>query len=301
MKKAFFLSISLVLCLASCKDFLKNENEVQAEKADAEMQTYIKTQPRYTFVKYTNGSYFTTVQANPSGKKVAPGDEITFYYKLFLLNGTSVDSVSESKKEPAVAAFSGLEVMVGFSKISNLALNMSGLTDAIFKTKEGERSISLVPSSLAFSSNSIGGIIPAYSNFRIDLKVEKIRTELQQVSEFASSFAKANSLNITESTEDGFRLIMLKANPTGEPVKQGVSTTVAYTGYFLNGTQFDKGEFAFSPGAGTTVVGFDRAVSKLKVGEKARAVFSSGLAYGAKSSGKVPPYSPLVFDIEIIK
>jgi FKBP-type peptidyl-prolyl cis-trans isomerase len=301
MKKAFFLSISLVLCLASCKDFLKNEDQVQAEKADAEMQKYIKTQPRYTFLKYTNGSYFTTVQANPSGKKVAPGDEITFYYKIFLLNGTAIDSASESKKEPAVVAFSGLDVMVGFSKISNLALNISGLTDAVFKTKEGERSIALIPSNLALGNNSIGNTIPAYASFRLDLKVEKIRSELQQVSDLANSFAKTNSLNITESTEDGFRLIMVKANPTGVPVKQGVSTTVAYTGYFLNGTQFDKGEFAFSPGAGTTVLGFDRAVSKLKVGEKARAIFPSALAYGAKSSEKIPPYTPLVFDIEIIK
>lgn len=251
-------------------------------------------------MEYTNGIHLATILPNANGKKVEPGDEISFYYKISLLNGTPIDSVGESKKEPAIAVFSGLDIMTSVSKASSLALSMTGLTSMIYNTKEGEKSIGLIPSSMAFGSNAIGNA-PAYSNFRIELKVEKIRTELQQVDELATSFAKTNSLKIVESTEDGFRLIMLKANPTGEPVKQGVSTTVAYTGYLLTGAQFDKGEFAFIPGAGTVVTGFDRAVSKLKIGEKARVVFPSSLGYGAKNSSKIPPNAALVFDIEIIK
>ena len=49
------------------------------------------------------------------------------------------------------------------------------------------------------------------------------------------------------------------------------------------------------------IVGFERGVKLMKEGEKAIIVIPSSLAYGARQRGEIPPYSTLVFELELLE
>ena len=52
---------------------------------------------------------------------------------------------------------------------------------------------------------------------------------------------------------------------------------------------------------GSLIDGFSYALWKMKSFEKGRCIFYSTLGYSATGSGnKIPAYSPLIFDIEIV-
>jgi len=80
-----------------------------------------------------------------------------------------------------------------------------------------------------------------------------------------------------------------------------------YKGYFLDGTLIDytpnNWAFEFVLGQeGQLIDGLQLALYKLKKGEKAKIILPSPLAFGEKgsSNGAVPPYTPLVYQIEIV-
>ncbi|MBR3551190.1 MAG: FKBP-type peptidyl-prolyl cis-trans isomerase [Bacteroidales bacterium] len=92
---------------------------------------------------------------------------------------------------------------------------------------------------------------------------------------------------------------------TGAKVEPMQTVKVHYTGRFVDGTVFDssveRGEpFTFTVGAGQVIPGWDATVSEMKVGDKVTVLIPSDLAYGEGRQG-IPPYSPLVFDIELLE
>jgi FKBP-type peptidyl-prolyl cis-trans isomerase len=94
---------------------------------------------------------------------------------------------------------------------------------------------------------------------------------------------------------------------TGAVAQPGQSVTVHYTGWLKSdGTKFDssvdRGEpFTFQLGGGQVIKGWDEGVAGMKIGGKRRLVIPANLAYGDSSpSPKIPPGSPLVFDVELL-
>ena len=92
---------------------------------------------------------------------------------------------------------------------------------------------------------------------------------------------------------------------SGDKVEPLQTVKVHYTGRFVDGIVFDssveRGEpFTFTVGAGQVIPGWDAVVSEMKVGDKVTVLIPSDLAYGEGRQG-IPPYSPLVFDIELLE
>lgn len=91
---------------------------------------------------------------------------------------------------------------------------------------------------------------------------------------------------------------------TGDKVEPLQTVKVHYTGRFVDGTVFDSSEggepFEFTVGAGQVIPGWDAVVSSMKVGDKVTVLLPSDLAYGEGTRG-IPPYTPLVFDIELLE
>ncbi len=111
--------------------------------------------------------------------------------------------------------------------------------------------------------------------------------------------------NITTApTASGLYYIETKAG-TGVQPKKGDKVTVNYTGYFLSGKKFDSSydrnkPFEFTLGVGQVIKGWDEGIALMKEGGKATLIIPSNLAYGAQGYSSIPPYSTLVFDIELI-
>jgi len=76
---------------------------------------------------------------------------------------------------------------------------------------------------------------------------------------------------------------------------------------FADGGEFDNSYKRSNPmdfplGMGNVIAGWDEGIQLLKVGDKARFVVPSHLAYGSQGAGDViPPNATLVFDIELME
>jgi FKBP-type peptidyl-prolyl cis-trans isomerase 2 len=96
-----------------------------------------------------------------------------------------------------------------------------------------------------------------------------------------------------------------KQKGSGPLVKAGDNVTVSYTGMFTNGDIFDSSkkhdeDLTFPAGAGQVIPAWDEAVLKMCKGTKALIVCPSKIGYGKYGSqGVIPPFSPLVFEMEV--
>ena len=108
-----------------------------------------------------------------------------------------------------------------------------------------------------------------------------------------------------DETPSGLRYKILQ-NGDGKQATKGATVSVHYKGQLLDGTVFDssykrKQPIDFAIGMGQVIAGWDEGIQLLKVGDKARFVIPSNLAYGsAGAGGVIPPNATLIFDVELM-
>lgn len=124
-----------------------------------------------------------------------------------------------------------------------------------------------------------------------------------------------------DSTKEGV-LYVTKSVGTGETPKPGDTLFVNYTGHTLNGKIFDTndegvakanklfqpqrkmqggyGPFKYPVGQRAVIEGWDSYFLTAHKGTKATLIIPSRLAYKEMDQGIIPPYSTLVFDVELV-
>lgn len=112
-----------------------------------------------------------------------------------------------------------------------------------------------------------------------------------------------------QKTLTGLSYIVEKVG-IGPEVQVGDTVTVKFIGSFVDGTIFDASAY-YSGGTFTFVhkdidlnkqmiQGWEEAIAVLKLGGRAVFLIPSDKAFGAAGKDGIPPYSPLVFTIEIV-
>lgn len=128
---------------------------------------------------------------------------------------------------------------------------------------------------------------------RIKKEIEAKEAELEKL---ASGF---------EKTDSGLRYQIIQ-NGDGQKAEKGKTVSVHYKGQLPDGTVFDSSykrnqPIDFPLGMGQVIPGWDEGILLLKVGDKARFVIPSELAYGSRGAGGViPPNATLIFDVELM-
>ncbi len=108
-----------------------------------------------------------------------------------------------------------------------------------------------------------------------------------------------------DKTASGLRYKVLQQG-SGVKAEKGKMVSVHYKGQLSDGTVFDssykrKQPIDFQLGVGQVISGWDEGISLLNVGDKARLVIPSNLAYGERGAGGViPPGATLIFDVELV-
>jgi FKBP-type peptidyl-prolyl cis-trans isomerase len=125
---------------------------------------------------------------------------------------------------------------------------------------------------------------------------ETRKSQEAELNQLASGFSK---------TESGLRYQILQKG-AGNMAKKGKTVSVHYKGQLADGTVFDSSykrnePIDFALGVGQVIPGWDEGIQLLKVGDKARFVIPSDLAYGsAGAGGVIPPNATLIFDVELM-
>lgn len=133
------------------------------------------------------------------------------------------------------------------------------------------------------------------------------------------TFAKylADNKITTKPTASGLIYVESKKG-NGKKPKAGELVKVNYTGRLLDGTVFDTSDKAtaqkagtfderrpyepieFPVGQGQVIPGWDEGIMLMSVGSKGQLILPSNIAYGPQGGGPIPPFSPLVFDVELV-
>ena len=141
--------------------------------------------------------------------------------------------------------------------------------------------------------------VEAFRTFE-GLRAKREEEERKRQQEILDTVAK-----VYEETQSGLRYKILQSGD-GNKATKGANVSVHYKGQLLDGTVFDssykrKQPLEFSVGIGQVIAGWDEGILLLKVGDKARFVIPSNLAYGESGAGGViPPNATLIFDVELM-
>ncbi len=292
MFKYIFFIFSFFVVLSSCS--VENVAEQEQLNDEAEIQNYITQAKLVNMLKTADGMYYSI---KPSGvtKVAVANDLVTLSYKLFLLDGTLVDSTNAPAKQ--------------FKSIV-YGVSQTIFTPIIQLMKEGDKGTFLLPSSLGFGSISIGNV-PANASLRAEVEVVSIRNETEQITDMKNLYG----FKKPEMTSSGMVFEKtLESTTETALVSTGKTVTVKYLGRLGYGTvkvdattnklvfdsKFGEGQFAFITGTSQVIKGFEEAVLKMKLNEKAKIILPSSIAYGANGNATIPGYSPLYFEIEVV-
>jgi len=104
--------------------------------------------------------------------------------------------------------------------------------------------------------------------------------------------------------------IVIEREGNGPFADSGNQVKVNYTGYLKNGRKFDSNTdiafkhvkpFEFVVGARQIIAGWDEGIRLFRQGSKGKLYIPAMLAYGPQPQGeKIPAYSDLIFDIEVL-
>jgi FKBP-type peptidyl-prolyl cis-trans isomerase FkpA len=294
------------------------EQMEKAQKAEAALLQKAEPEKLNKYIAMNNittkplpsGLYFTETKAG-TGKSIEKGEMIKLNYSVSLLDGKQLFSTAQQGGPMAVECGKPFE--------------SKGLEEAVGLMKKGGKAKLIVPSSLAFGEQGRGQVVAPYTTLLYDVEIVDVTTKAAYEKEKAekqkkldAETAKAKDAetgmlqkylkdnNITaKPTASGLYYIEVKKG-TGAKAVKGKNVSVHYTGRLLNGNVFDssvdrKKPFDFVLGQGQVIPGWDEGVALMQVGGKAKLIVPSKLAYGAQAMGdKIPAYSPLVFDVELL-
>ncbi len=146
-------------------------------------------------------------------------------------------------------------------------------------------------------------------------KVEKRFDELKKIQNSEADSIKRyltkNNIKTKPTMVDSIYILERSGGNMIRPIEEGDSIEVKYTGMLLNGTIFDqsnKGDggkatykLLFKHNA-QLIKGWIEVLSTMHEGEKVRFLLPSSMAYGPFGASKsIPAFTPLLFEIEVIK
>ncbi len=262
------------------------------------------------FDRTKSGLHYKFLTENSGGQEVKAGD-VLFGELVLFLDDKPIDSVI-GQSAPLFL-------------VENPGVFPGDINEGLLKMHVGEEAIFAIN---ADSLSKYGMPMPnGYQNgnnqtIRYQFKLTEIKSEKQMQKEFEEemenrknseaatlqSYLSENNITV-QPTAEGIYFIPIKKGK-GATITDGNEIEVNYTGRFLDGKIFDTSDenedpnahepFTYVVGQQSVIRGWDIAVRKMCKGDKVRIIVPSELAYGPGDGRSIPPYSTLIFDMEIL-
>ena len=109
-----------------------------------------------------------------------------------------------------------------------------------------------------------------------------------------------------KTTASGLQYEVITQGAGAKPQSANASVTVNYRGTLLDGTEFDSSYKRNEPatfGLNQVIAGWTEGLQLMQEGSKYRFFVPYGLGYGGRDAprGTIPPFSTLIFEVELIK
>lgn len=275
----YFLILGLSWAILSSSKCNENQAGSTAESASdvtTEAKGGVDTVTTSTGLKYI-------IWKKGQGEKAEKGDNVSVHYAGRLLSGEPFDNSYDRGR--------AFDFPLGGGRV------IKGWDEGIAYLTVGDSATLIIPANLGYGSIERPNI-PANSTLIFDVQLMSVKKVVKPV-----PFETAGKDTVT--TASGLRYIRLNQTD-GELAVAGKTVSVHYTGYLENGNVFDssisRGQpISFPLGQGRVIKGWDEGIALLKVGEKARLLIPSALAYGDRGAGGlIPPGADLIFDVELV-
>ena len=272
-----YLSITLVIILISCNKPYSREKETVNNTQKKNSQTPVVGEE---IITATGLKYIDEVIG--TGKIPKVGDKVKVHYTGTLEDGTKFDS-SKDRNKP-------FEFSLGIGQV------IKGWDEGISTMKFGGKRKLIIPSELGYGERGAGKVIPPGATLHFDVELLEVSEAFVDI-----DFSLPGREDVTES---GLRMIVHKEGNGNRP-NPGQTVDVHYTGLLETGKKFDSSHdrgkpFSFPLGQGRVIKGWDEALALMSKGEKRTLIIPPELGYGNRATGKIPPNSTLIFEVELI-
>lgn len=283
--------------------------ELMKDKEMTQLQDYLRTH-NISVSPFSSGLYYIETLAG-KGQKVDTGSFVKVHFTVSLVDEKPLYSTYD-RGEPMEFEF-------------GQRFDTPGFEEGVSKMLKGGKATLVVPSAIAFGEMGRGAMVPPYSTIIYNVELVDITSKADHEKKLAEEKKKAEAeMENNKKQESVLRAkylqekkITTKPNPsglifvekvkgTGAKAEAGKTVKVHYTGTLLDGTKFDSSRdrnepFEFALGQGQVIKGWDEGIAMMNVGGKATLIIPSHIAYGERNAGSIPPYSTLVFDVELLE
>jgi FKBP-type peptidyl-prolyl cis-trans isomerase len=187
----------------------------------------------------------------------------------------------------------------------------------IFKEmKKGDR-VNIIISADSFYKYTINTPLPAYikkgDSLSFYIKVHDIMNEPEfAAKEYAKELAQTREDSIVanrfisqfqriKKTHTGLNYVVTTPG-TGKQPAAGSKVTVKYRGYLTSGKVFESNMqgFTFTLGSKGVIAGWNEGIKLMREGGRFKFIIPPHLAYGGSGADIIPPFTTIVFDIDLI-
>jgi peptidylprolyl isomerase len=286
-------------------DFEKEQEQIR--KLEEETQEKMKKIESETIGKYVkdnnirvkpleSGMYFIPKKLG-RGPKADIGEFVEVHYSAETLEG-----------EKLFSSHSGKDESITFEMGSGFAI--PGVEEGLKMMNAGSTARLIVPFSMAYGAKGLKNVVQPYCPLIYDLELISImdstvyKTKMETLEEEKiAKYLKENNIT-TAPDQYGLYYIELKKG-NGRAGAEGKTVKINYTGKLLDGSVLHSSSENGSPvefkvGEGEVIQGWDIAMTYMKQGGRAKLIIPSKLAFGDGYTGIVAPYTPLVYEIELL-
>ncbi len=266
------------------------------------------------YTKAENGLHYKFFSHDEKGIKPTEGDGVAFKYifKLKSKDSVLVNSSMVSQDGTGITRF-----MMPKSSF------VGSIEDALMMMSPSDSASFIVNADSFFLKTNGMTALPPFvkpnDKIQVDIKLVEVKTKAElaenqkkqqeEIAKMAEGEKPqmdkylADNKIVTKPTASGLIFIETQKGKSKEHPKATDEVTVHYTGTLLDGTKFDssvdRGEPANFP-LNQVIPGWTEGIQLMTKGSKAKLIIPSGLGYGPNGSGPIPPYSTLVFDVELL-
>ena len=297
MKKILFvLACAMVCCTMAAKDKTKKTAKGKKQKAPVEVVDTVSADIFSFHIGRANTNGLKQYLMQRMGVEAA--------YMDAFLEGFDVGEMGEAEKRMK-ARLAGMEirsqveqqVMPGISKQMNDSVNLLNKTEFLRGFRAGIKGEEVPGVSMDSTQTLVQKQMTYYTNTNLERKYGANRKAGEE-------FLKANGKKKDVVTLPSGLQYKVITKGEGEIPTATQKVKVHYRGTLIDGTEFDSSYKRNQPatfGCNQVIKGWTEALTMMPVGSKWELYIPYQLAYGERESGKIPPFSCLLFEVELLE
>ena len=263
----------------------------EVELLDIELENTPENNTRFLTANATKEGVFTTISGlqyeiitQGNGNTPKATDKVNVHYHGTLIDGTVFDSSVER----------GESITFALNEV------IKGWTEGLQLMPEGSKYKFYIPSELAYGNQEVENI-PAQSMliFEIELLDIEIETTPEANAQFLVENATKQGITTTES---GLQYEILSLGNGATPAATD-TVTIHFEGTLIDGYVFDSSLERDKPitfALDQVIAGWTEGLQLMPVGSKFKLYIPAHLAFDKMCVGTIPPYSTLIYEIELL-